>query len=89
MNRILYSNLHIKFNPLRNHVISSEAKKKVNINKLKQQTKIILRKFSSYTNRPPPPNNFWELVCVATAVWIINSSLKPPPSESSEFQKCI
>jgi hypothetical protein len=91
MNRILYSNLHIKFNPLINHVKSSAAKKKVSMVKTKQQKNIpiIIRKFSSYANRPPPPNNFWEMVLIASAVWIINCSLKPPPSGSPEIQNCI
>ena len=91
MNRILYSNLHIKFNPLRNHVISSAGKKKVSLHKSKQQKNIpiTIRKFSSYANKPPPPNNIWEMVFIASVVWIINSSLKPPPSGSPELQNNI
>jgi len=79
MNRTLYILQHIKLNPLRNHVLSSEAKKKWILNKSKQN---IVRKFTSYTNRSPPPNNFWEMLVIACSVTLVQYFMRPPPGGS-------
>jgi len=82
MNRTLYAMKNIKFNRSCNHVLSIEAKKRWNLNKSKH---IIVRKFTSYTNSPPPPNNFWEMVIIACGITIVQYIMRPPPGGSSQI----
>lgn len=84
MNRTLFSNKHIKFNPLRNHILAAGSKKKWTLNKSKQQSQIIVRKFSSYTNKNNPPNNYWEIIIIASCIAIARYKMTPP-GESSEI----
>ena len=88
MNRTLYAMKNIKFNRSCNHVLSIEAKKRLNLNKSKH---IIVRKFTSYSfEPPPPPNNFWEMVIIACGIAIVQFIMKPPPGGSNAvpFYNC-
>ena len=86
MNRTLYSIQYIKFNQLRNHLLAASSKKKWTLNKSKQQSQIIVRKFTSYTNGNKPPNNYWEIFIIACGITILQNIRNSPTDGSSGLQ---